>query len=52
MSRIGKSTETKYIRSYIGLGKIGEKWVVNVSEYKVSFWGDENVFKLFAVIVA
>ena len=56
MYRIGKSTETE--RSVVAKGywggkdRIGEKWGVIASEYKVSFCDEENVLKLIAVMVA
>lgn len=45
MSKIGKPIETESRIGFQGLW--GKKvWGVTVSEYEVSFWGDEYVLKV------
>lgn len=53
MSRIvNLKRQKKKVSGYLGLGDFGGKYEVTTSDYKISYWGDENVGKLIMVRAA
>lgn len=46
-SRLGKSYETESRLVVPRAERIGKKWGVTANGFEVSFWGDENVLKLW-----